>query len=312
MPPARPRRTVVNSDAFADAIFSGRPFVGTAAINAGIITPHDLRVRFDRQLPGIYRATGFAPDAPSRVRAASLWAPPGAALAGSAAALLHGDRRVAAEEVLSVVDLYLPRTARAPRGIRIHPLRGPLGEADLAEVGRMRCTSVSRTALDLARWHRDPTTATVAVDAVCNAAGTPIEVVRGHARTLRGLHGFGSALKLLDQCDHRADSPPETRLRLSFLHSSLPTPEPQVKIADASGRHIVTADLAYRQHKVAVLYDGAGHLRREQRDWDSGVTARLFDEGWLDLRVTAGMMRDPATILRRVAEMLRRQGFREE
>lgn len=131
-----------------------------------------------------------------------------------------------------------------------------------------------------------------------------------HARTLRGLHGLGRAFEILGQCDHRADSPPETRLRLSFLNSSLPMPEPQVAIADSFGRHIVTADLAYREQRVAMLYDGEGHLRREQRDWDSGVTARLFDEGWLDLRVTAGMMRDPATILRRVAEMLRRQGFR--
>lgn len=311
MPPSRPR-AAVDSGAFADAIFSGRPFVGTAAIDAGIITPHDLRDRFRRLLPGIYQATGFISDAPARVRAAWLWAPPGAALAGSAAALLHGDRRVAAEEVLTTVDLYLPRTARAPRGIRIHPLRRPLEEADLTEVGLMRCTSVSRTALDLARWHRDPMAAIIAVDAVCNATKTPVETVADHARTLRGIHGLGHAVGVLSRCDHRADSPPETRLRLRFLDSPLPNPEPQVKIADSAGRHIVTADLAYREHRVAVLYDGQGHLRREQRDWDSNVTARLFDEGWLDLRVTAGMMRDPATILRRVAEMLRRQGFRAD
>lgn len=309
MPPSRPRSSV-DAGAFADAVFSGRPFVGSAAVKAGIITPHDLRVRFTRMLPGIYQTRGVEPDAAARVRAAWLWAPPGTALAGSAAALLHGDRIVASEEARSVVDLYLPRTARAPRGIRIHPLRKPLGCADLIEVAHMRCTSVERTALDLARWGRDPTRAIVAVDAVCNATETPVETVARHARTLRGLHGLGSALEMLAHCDHRADSPSETRLRLIFLTSSLPKPEPQVKIADSCGRHIVKADLAYREQKVAMFYDGEGHLQREQRDWDSGVTARLFDEGWLDLRVTAGMMRDPATILRRVAEMLRRQGYR--
>ena len=62
---------------------------------------------------------------------------------------------------------------------------------------------------------------------------------------------------------------------------------------------------------MALLYDGESHLDREQRDWDSAVTARLFDEGWLDLRITAGMLHDPATLLRRIREMLRRQGARD-
>lgn len=308
MPPSHTRHAT-DPDTFARAVFGGRPFVGTAALDAGIITPHDLRVRFVRVLPGIHLAKGFAYDAPARVRAAWLWAPPDAVIAGHAAALLHGDRHVAPDQVHRAVDLYLPRSARAPREIRVRPLRSPLRPGEITEAGALRCTSVARTALDLARWQRDPLAAVIAVDAVCNATATPLDGVSRYADEMRGLHGRRRAVELFDRCDHRADSPRETRLRLILVDSPLPDPEPQVAITDSVGRHIATADLAYREQKVALFYDGESHLQREQRDWDSGVTARLFDEGWLDLRVTAGMMRNPATIRRRTAEMLRRQGY---
>lgn len=310
VPPIRTRATA-DTDAFAAAVFSGRPFVGAAALAAGVVSEHELRTRFRRVLPGIHLSTGFAYDASARVRAAWLWAPPGAMIAGAAAALLHGDRQVAPDEVHRAVDLYLPRTVRAPHGIRIHSLRQPLRTTELATLDSMPFTAVGRTALDLARWHHDPLRAAIAVDAVCNVTRTPVTAIEEYARTTKRIHGRRRALKLLERCDHRADSPRETRLRLIIRDSPLPDPEPQVAIADSAGRHIVTADLAYRAHRVALLYDGESHLDREQRDWDSSVTARLFDEGWLDLRITSGMLHDPATLLRRIGEMLRRQGLRD-
>ena len=309
VPPIRPR-TTADPDAFAAAIFSGRPFVGAAALAAGVLSEHELRTQFRRVLPGIHLSTGFDYDASARVRAAWLWAPPGAVIAGSAAALLHGEWQVAAEEVHRAVDLYLPRTVRAPRGIRIHALRQPLRAQELAVLDSIPFTAVGRTALDLARWHRDPLRAAIAVDAVCNVTQTPVPGVEEYARTTERLHGRRRALKLFERCDHRADSPRETRLRLIIKDSPLPDPEPQVTILDSAGSHIATADLAYRANRVALFYDGESHLDREQRDWDSSVTARLFDEGWLDLRITSGMMNDPATLVRRVWEMLRRQASR--
>jgi hypothetical protein len=147
------------------------------------------------------------------------------------------------------------------------------------------------------------------VDALCNATGTPVSSVAAATRTLRGLHGRRRALALFDRCDHRADSPPETRLRLEYADSPLPDPELQVEIRDSTGFLIATADFGYRRERVAVFYDGSGHLAREQRDWDSDVTARLTEEDWRSLRVTAGMMRQRGVVMRRTADLLRRQGF---
>lgn len=147
------------------------------------------------------------------------------------------------------------------------------------------------------------------VDSLCNATDTRVPVVSAHDRTLRGLHGRRRALEILGRCDHRADPPPGSRLRLEFEESTLPTPRVQLAISDSRGSHIATADFGYEREKVAVFYDGGGHLAREQRDWDSDVTARLSEEGWRSLRVTAGMVRRRGVVLRRTADLLRRQGF---
>ncbi|MDO5678594.1 MAG: hypothetical protein Q4G35_13950, partial [Propionibacteriaceae bacterium] len=221
MPPSRDRSDA-DIGAFADAVFGGRPFVGTAAVAAGVLTAHDLRVRFTRVLPGIHLVRGAELDAHARVRAAALWAPPGAVVAGFAAALLHREPHLAEEAVHRVVDLYVPRAARAPRGIRVRQVRHPFRAGELIVVDGLTCTSPERTALDLARWERDPEEAIIAVDAVCNATSTPVARVGAHARELSGLHGRQRVLGLLPRCDHRTDSPPETRLRLRFEDSGMP------------------------------------------------------------------------------------------
>jgi hypothetical protein len=221
--------------AFARAVHGGRPFVGTAAVAAGILTPHDLRVRFTRILPGVHLARGATLDADGRVRAVALWAPPGSVIAGHAAALLHGEREVSEEMVHRVVDVYLSSSARTPRRIRVRRVHVPFRSEDVTVINGITCTSVGRTALDLARWEPHDVEAIVAVDALCNATGTPVSSVAAATRTLRGLHGRRRALALFDRCDHRADSPPETRLRLEYADSPLPDPELQVEIRDSTG-----------------------------------------------------------------------------
>lgn len=300
---------VVDGAAFARAVHGGRPFVGATAVAAGILTAHDLRVRFTRLLPGVHLARGATLDAAGRVRAVALWAPPGSVIAGHAAALLHGERRVSEELVGRAVDVYLSRSARVPRRIRVRRVRVPFRPEDVTRIDGITCTSVGRTALDLARWERCDEEAIVNVDALCNATETPVSSVVAAAQTLSGLHGRRRALALFDRCDHRADSPPETRLRLEYEDSPLPDPELQVEIRDSAGFPIATADFGYRRERVAVFYDGGGHLAREQRDWDSDVTARLTEEDWRSLRVTAGMVRQRGVVMRRTADLLRRQGF---
>ena len=287
----------------------GLPFRGTEAVAQGILTTHDLRVRCTRRMQDVHqvRGAGYGPD--EHLRAAWSWAPEGSVVAGLGAARLHGERMLADDRVLKAgLDLYVPTRSRAPRGVRLRIRNRHLRPEHVVTVDGIDCTSIARTAADLGRWRRDPVESVVAVDALCRATGIPPAHLEPELKRMRPIHGLARVLELLPLCDHRADSPPETRLRLAIRFSPLPDPEPQVAIRDGHGRHVATADLGYRRARVALFYDGEVHLQREQRDWDANVTARLTELGWRSLRITAGMLRAEPVLLRRIADLLARQG----
>ena len=290
------------------SIRSGRPFRAAPAVELGFVTDQDLRTRYVRRLPGIYQIRGaeFGPD--ERLRAVALWGPPSTAIAGLAAARLHGERMLSTAAMSTCVEAYLPGRHRTPPWVRLRVRNSHLQPEHLTVVEGIPCTSLPRTVCDLARWRDDDTEAIVAVDSLCRATGTPPMSLAPAIARMRPIRGVGRVLSLLPLCDHRADSPPETRLRLLIHHSPLPDPEPQVLICNEHGARIATADLGYRRQRVALFYDGGYHLHRRQRDWDSRVTADLTEQGWRSMRVTAGMLRTPRVLLRQIADLLTRQG----
>lgn len=63
-------------------------------------------------------------------------------------------------------------------------------------------------------------------------------------------------------------------------------------LKDSAGYQFSIADLAIQRIKLAIFYDGEGHLHRSQRDHDSKSLA-LADQGdWTTFRVTWGMLGD--------------------
>ena len=66
------------------------PFIGREALDAGLITRHDLRGRFVTVYPGVYVAAGTQPTPTDRARAAWLWSKRKGVLAGLSAAAMHG------------------------------------------------------------------------------------------------------------------------------------------------------------------------------------------------------------------------------
>lgn len=84
--------------------------------------------------------------------------------------------------------------------------------------------------------------------------------------------------------DPRAESPPESRLRLDLRRSGLPSPEVQYEIRTADGVLLARVDLAYPEARLAVEYDGATHFSRRQRERDLRRDATLAVYGWQTLR----------------------------
>lgn len=285
---------------------NGQPFIGSDALSAGEITGAHLRSTCRRVFPDVYADASFPVDPLTQVRAAALWAPPGSVVCGLAAALIHGERWYAPEAVRSTVDLYVRGTPKVPVGVRLRRLRVSLPAEQIVMRSGLAITSVERTVVDVARWEDDDERAIAKIDALCNRTGTDVSVVRSFASGLDRLHGLRRVQRLLGLCDHSADSPPETRLRLILTRSGLPVATPQLRIFNEYGVKITVADFGFEKERVAIFYDGAVHRQRSTWEHDAQVNAELAELGWQVIRVTAQMLRSPATLLRLIDAALRR------
>ena len=125
--------------------------------------------------------------------------------------------------------------------------------------------------------------------------------------TKRSYHGRGSrqALRAVELADARAESQPESVLRVVLALAGLP-PVPQFVVRGPGGVFLARVDLAYPELRVAVEYDGAWHAEDGQFARDRRRLNLLTAAGWSVLHVTAADLRDPALLVQRVRALLRR------
>ncbi len=88
-----------------------------------------------------------------------------------------------------------------------------------------------------------------------------------------------------------ADSFPETFLRLAMRDARLPEPELQLRL-DPQSCLSPSADLGYRHFRIAVQYDGAHHLSREQQSRDNRRDEAFRNAGWAYFKVNADDLAD--------------------
>ncbi|MEJ5998372.1 endonuclease domain-containing protein [Corynebacterium sp. H130] len=103
------------------------------------------------------------------------------------------------------------------------------------------------------------------------------------------------------------DSPRETLLRL-LISDLAANPELQHPIFRNPGDEFpfTIIDLAWKDHKVAVYYDGEHHLDRRQRNRDAEIRNHLEELGWVVVAVTAPELRNPERLRRRVKRAIDR------
>jgi hypothetical protein len=100
------------------------------------------------------------------------------------------------------------------------------------------------------------------------------------------MKGVEKARLALDEMRVGADSFPETFLRLALLDARLPEPELQLRL-DPHDDRSPAADLGYRRFRIAVQYDGAHHLTREQQSRDNRRDEAFRSAGWSYFKVNA-------------------------
>ncbi len=296
---------------WVDGIDASTPFTLAQAMEAGL-TPNRLghlvsAGRLRRLLKGVYVAGVVRDSLDLRVAALRLVVPSDSVIVDRTAGWLHGADVLApgSHQTVPQVSAYLDRHRRLRNGIAQSGHRG-LRPEDIVDFGGLRVTTPIRTAWDLGRLlHRDQ--AFAAMDALLHLeVFSKAELLAGIKR-FRGMRGVVQLRQLAPLTDHRAESPPESILRLRWYETQLPTPEPQLWVVNGLGELLGRLDLANLEHRIYAEYDGrAWHESDEDREHDKRRRRRVNEDGWrgeifLDSDLF-GRTADPWSKLRRLIQ----------
>ncbi|MGH4026761.1 MAG: endonuclease domain-containing protein [Pseudonocardiaceae bacterium] len=260
-----------------------------------------------RRLWGVLVPCDLFFDPYTRAAAALLVAGSEAALTGLTAAWLHGCR--AAE--FGTVHIAVPyaRSLAAKEGLVVHQGRQLL--ADVVELGGLRSVSLEVAVTELLCTDTPRRALAVADQATALIPEGERPAFRFRLATRLGnrpdRRGTARANGLLPLVTGRAESPPESWLKLLVVEAGFPQPVDQFPVADILGTIRYVLDLCWPELRIALEYDGY-----ESHEFRSDADARrdrdLERRGWITVRATAEDLREPAALLDRLEKAFRSRG----
>ncbi|MFN2496775.1 MAG: endonuclease domain-containing protein [Pseudonocardiaceae bacterium] len=254
-----------------------------------------------RLFQGVYACADEPVTHQLRCAGAALALPPDTVITGRSAAVLWGVQLARAQDPVEVV---VPDATRITRRASLDVRRGIVRPDESTPWSAVAVASPLRTALDLLLDRALPD-AVADLDAVLRAGLVELSDVAAMV-SRRSDKGIVLARRAVKLADPRAESPPESRVRVWLALDGL-YPEPQYWIEDSRGR-LACADLAFREQKVAVEYDGSwrdGQLWALNRDRDR--LNRVQAAGWEVVFVTAQLLHNPAHMVRTIRAALNRR-----
>jgi very-short-patch-repair endonuclease len=277
-------------------------------VSTGLLTAGELRSSAWRRLyRGIYADADLPDSFGTRLGGATLLVPPSAVFSGRTAAYLHG--------APTLVEPGTPVEVSVPVGVRFGPVVGlrirqtTLPPSDVGIIRSWRCTTAVRSALDIARW--EPLIeAVVALDVLLARVVVGRSELREAAGSMGSRRGARRTQRAVALADHRAESPPESRLRVLLALAGL-SAVPQFTVRNASGDFVARVDLAFPEHRVAIEYDGAWHGEPGQFAKDRRRLNALVAAGWTVVHVTAADLRDAEELIARIRALLATRNFGE-
>ena len=280
----------------------GQVFRGSVAIDDGLLTRNQLRTPAWRRLfRDVYADWRLEPTHAVRCHGAMLLAPSEAVISGPSAAVLHGVEYAAGDR--DPIDLTVPTTVPygPVQGLTVHTV-------DLRpdEVTPLRVTTPQRTAWDVAT-RLDLVTAVGILDGLLavGALDDLVPITHAHEderRWRRAVDAFALA-------DGRAQSRPESTMRVKLIRAGFPRPVPQLPIPVGGGLAL-HPDLAWEDYRVALEYEGDYHAGAEQLERDRSRLNLLVSRGWIVLHATRRhLSRDFPELCRQVERALRSRGW---
>ena len=240
----------------------------------------------------------------TRAEAALLLAGQPAALSGATSLALHGISVAECPEIHLTVPYE--RRVRSKPGLVVHQY--DYSPQDVLELEGLPAFSLDLALADFL-CRGDKRTAFAAVEqAMSGLPPDHLQRLRGNVRdriadrpSRKGIH---RALSMLALADGRAESPPESMLKLIVVEAGLPLPEVQYPINDIDGGLLYVLDMAWPARRIALEYDGfAAHEERQAADAERD--RRMAGRGWITVRAAAADLRDPARLLQELREAFR-------
>lgn len=178
-------------------------------------------------------------------------------------------------------------------------------------IGPARITTPARTLVDVARTAPLLTAVTVADAALHSGLCRPDALVE-HFRRQDRRPGIAAARRALRLVDGRAESPPESWVRVVFAEAGLPPSEAQVEVFDEQRRFVGRADGMIEEAGLLWEYDGQGKYRelRGERDLSTVIMDEKYRQdsftelGWLVLRIQRQDQASPRRLVQRAVRML--------
>jgi hypothetical protein len=217
-------------------------------------------------------------------RAAWLWSGRQGVVAGLAASAMHGAKWIEPDVPVELVHT----NRRPPAGIVVRT--ETLAPGEVQRIGSLPVTSATRTVFDLGRRLalRD---GVQRIDALLNATDAKVADVEAVISRHPGVRGLRQLRATLSLVDGGAESPYESLTRLILVQAGFPPPQTQIRVADAYGYVFARIDMGWPEYLVGVDFEGAQHWTDPgQRTGDVVRYTRLSEMGWIDVRLTSGIL----------------------
>lgn len=225
--------------------------------------------------PGVVTVAG-APDTwPQRLTIGLFMLGAAAWVSHDAAGALHGLDRAVPD-----VEFTVPRRKRTDvGGLKVHTTT-TVGPLDVVTVDGFRCSSATRTILDLAYIGTPTVRLEAAIDSAVRLGLSAPHVIASRLAELRGPGRRGA--RALDRL--LVDSGGESRLERLFLQlvrrARLPRPATQ-RVMRRDGRHVARVDFLFESVGVVVEVTGrVGHSSPADRERDAQRRNELIDLGY--------------------------------
>jgi hypothetical protein len=278
----------------------------------GAIGRHQLAnaIRVDAVRPlwtGVLVETRRLLDPRTRAAAALLTVGPEAVLCGPTAAVLHGCTALRDTDVHVLVP-YQRRPRNRP-GLVVH--HSCFFADQVVEADGLRMLSLPQVVADLLCLAR-PSDALAVGDETLRMAEPRCDefrrAVEARLRMRPDPRGTVRAAGLWDLASPRAESAPESWVRMLLIEQGFPLPEPNHALLTPGGRELYRLDLAWPQLRIALEYDGrAAHAGREEHDAAREEDLRRL--GWIVVRARAADLADPSRLLTELRAAFAARGY---